>query len=189
MNLEYWRTYVDEIEATPVEALLGKASPAVRSALEKSLLKKELTPEEGLLLYTSEGDDLRATVKCADLARAEDIGNEVTYVVNRNINFTNICFVGCQFCGFKRQRWESDAYDHSDATIVGKVADAVARGWRAQLDRGYGVLSAAVEGEVRAFSDGHQHEPRRPRDGGHPRRHVARSQDAHFDQRLEGRQP
>ena len=128
MNLEYWRTYVDEIEATPVEALLGKASPAVRTALEHALLKKELTPEEGLLLYTSEGDDLRATVKCADLARAEDIGNEVTYVVNRNINFTNICFVGCQFCGFKRQRWEADAYDHSDEAIVAKVADAVARG-------------------------------------------------------------
>ena len=81
-----------------------------------------------MLLYTSEGDDLRATVKCADLARAEDIGDEVTYVVNRNINFTNICFVGCQFCGFKRQRWEADAYDHSDETIVRKVADAVARG-------------------------------------------------------------
>jgi 7,8-didemethyl-8-hydroxy-5-deazariboflavin synthase CofH subunit len=128
MNLEYWRTYVDEIEANPVEALLGKASPAVRTALEHALLKKELTPEEGLLLYTSEGDDLRATIKCADLARAEDIGNEVTYVVNRNINFTNICFVGCQFCGFKRQRWEADAYDHSDETIVRKVADAVARG-------------------------------------------------------------
>src|SRR5260370_10642934 len=128
MNLEYWRTYVDEIEATPVDALLGKASPAVRTVLEHALLKKELTPEDGFSLHTSEGDDLRATIKCADLARAEDIGDEVTYVVNRNINFTNICFVGCQFCGFKRQRWEADAYDHSDETIVRKVADAVARG-------------------------------------------------------------
>jgi FO synthase len=128
MNLEYWRDYVDEIEATPVDALLGKASPAVRTALEHALLKRELTPEEGLLLYTADGDDLRATIRCADIARAEDVGNEVTYVVNRNINFTNICFVGCQFCGFKRQRWEADAYDHSDDTIVAKVADAVARG-------------------------------------------------------------
>ncbi len=128
MNLQYWRDYVDEIEATPVDALLGKASPAVRTALEHALLKRELTPEEGLLLYTADGDDLRATIKCADIARAEDIGNEVTYVVNRNISFTNICFVGCQFCGFKRQRWEADAYDHSDETIVRKVADAVVRG-------------------------------------------------------------
>ena len=108
--------------------MLQGASPAVRAALEKSLERKELTPDEGLLLYTCEGDDLRAMVKCADLARAEDVGNEVTYVVNRNLNFTNICFVGCQFCGFKRQRWESDAYDHSDATIVAKLEDAVARG-------------------------------------------------------------
>jgi FO synthase len=128
MTLEYWRNYVDEIEATPLESLLGRASGPVRSALERALEKKELTPEEGLRLYTATDDDLRATIKCADIARAEDVGDEVTYVVNRNINFTNICFVGCQFCGFKRQRWESDAYDHSDETIVGKVADAVARG-------------------------------------------------------------
>jgi 7,8-didemethyl-8-hydroxy-5-deazariboflavin synthase CofH subunit len=128
MNLEYWRNYVDEIEATPLDSLIGKASAPVRGALEHAMQKQELTPDEGLLLYTAESDDLRATIKCADLARAEDVGDEVTYVVNRNLNFTNICFVGCQFCGFKRQRWESDAYDHSDATIVGKVADAVARG-------------------------------------------------------------
>ncbi len=128
MNLEYWRKYIDEIEATPVEALLAKSSPTVRAALERSLADEELTPDEGLALYTSTGNDLRAVVKCADLARAKDVGNEVTYVVNRNINFTNICFVGCQFCGFKRQRWESDAYDHSNETIVKKVADAVARG-------------------------------------------------------------
>src|SRR5579863_2856598 len=128
VNLEFWRNYVDEIEAAPVDALLAKATAPVRNALVRALEKKELTPEEGLLLYTAQGDDLRATVKCADIARADDVGNEVTYVVNRNINFTNICFVGCQFCGFKRQRWESDAYDHSDETIVAKVADAVARG-------------------------------------------------------------
>ena len=109
-------------------ALMDKASPAVRAALKRVSTREELTPEEGLLLYTATGDDLRAVIKCADLARAEDVGDEVTYVVNRNINFTNICFVGCQFCGFKRQRWESDAYDHSDETILAKVADAVARG-------------------------------------------------------------
>jgi len=128
VNLEFWRNYVDEIEATPLETLLGKASASIRATLERSRARKELTPEEGLNLYTAVGDDLRAVIKCADLARAEDVGNEVTYVVNRNINFTNICFVGCQFCGFKRQRWESDAYDHSDEAIVAKLADAVARG-------------------------------------------------------------
>ena len=96
--------------------------------LLKSLNGMELSTDEGLAIYTATGDDLRAVIKAADLARAEDVGEEVTYVVNRNINFTNICFVGCQFCGFKRQKWESDAYDHSDDTILAKVADAVARG-------------------------------------------------------------
>ncbi|HYB89422.1 MAG TPA: 5-amino-6-(D-ribitylamino)uracil--L-tyrosine 4-hydroxyphenyl transferase CofH [Candidatus Binataceae bacterium] len=128
MNLQYWRDWIDEIEAAPLDALLAKASPEVRAALEKGRERRELNTDEGLALYTARGDDLRAAVKCADLARAEDVGNEVTYVVNRNINFTNICFVGCQFCGFKRQRWESDAYDHSDETILAKVGDAIARG-------------------------------------------------------------
>jgi len=126
-DLEF-RDYVEEIEATPLGDLLDRASADVRIALTGALNRRELTPEEGLRLYTAQGDDLRAAVKCADLARAEDCGDEVTYVVNRNINFTNICFVGCQFCGFKRQRWESDAYDHSDETVLAKVADARARG-------------------------------------------------------------
>jgi len=128
VNLEELRRHADEVEAAPLGALMDQASPGVRAALKHAVACQELTPEEGLLLYTAQGDDLRATMKCADLARAEDVGDEVTYVVNRNINFTNICFVGCQFCGFKRQKWESDAYDHSDETILAKVRDAVARG-------------------------------------------------------------
>ncbi|MFZ0888872.1 MAG: 5-amino-6-(D-ribitylamino)uracil--L-tyrosine 4-hydroxyphenyl transferase CofH [Candidatus Binataceae bacterium] len=128
MNLAELRDYVYEIEAAPLGALIDKASPGVRAALARSLRREELTVEEGLLLYAAEGDDLRALIKCADVARAEDVGDEVTYAVNCNINFTNICFVGCQFCGFKRQKWESDAYDHSDQVILGKVADAQARG-------------------------------------------------------------
>jgi FO synthase len=122
------RGYVDEVEAASLGGLMDNASPDVRAALKRSLGREELTPAEGLLLYTARGDDLRAAIKCADLARAEDVGDEVTYVVNRNINFTNICFVGCQFCGFKRQKWESDAYDHGDETILAKVGDALARG-------------------------------------------------------------
>ncbi|MGO9267610.1 MAG: 5-amino-6-(D-ribitylamino)uracil--L-tyrosine 4-hydroxyphenyl transferase CofH [Candidatus Binataceae bacterium] len=128
MNLEEMRGFVDEVEAAPLNQLMDRASPAVRAALARSLQRQELTRDEGLLLYTADGDDLRAMVKCADLARAEDVGDEVTYVVNRNLNFTNICFVGCQFCGFKRQKWESDAYDHSDETILAKIADALERG-------------------------------------------------------------
>jgi FO synthase len=122
------RNYVDEIEASPLDALLKAATPDVRAILERALARRELSVEEGVRLYTADGADLRALIRTADLVRAEDCGDEVTYVVNRNINFTNICFVGCQFCGFKRQRWEADAYDHSDEVILAKVEDALARG-------------------------------------------------------------
>ena len=128
MNLDQIRGFVDDIEATPLNALMAHASADDARHVAQESQRRELTTDEGLAIYTATGDDLRAVIKCADLARAEDVGEEVTYVVNRNINFTNICFVGCQFCGFKRQKWESDAYDHSDDTIVAKVADAVARG-------------------------------------------------------------
>jgi 7,8-didemethyl-8-hydroxy-5-deazariboflavin synthase CofH subunit len=128
VNLDQLRDYINDIDRTSFSTLIDQASAPVRAALMRSLDHQELTPDEGLLLYGADGPDLRALVKCADLERAEDVGDEVTYVVNRNINFTNICFVGCQFCGFKRQRWESDAYDHSDEVILGKVADAVTRG-------------------------------------------------------------
>jgi FO synthase len=128
VNLEQLRRYVDNIEAAELGALMDRASENIRATLKKSLRREELTADEGLSLYTAQGDDLSAVIKCADLARAEDAGDEVTYVVNRNINFTNICFVGCQFCGFKRQKWESDAYDHPDATILAKVAQAIERG-------------------------------------------------------------
>jgi 7,8-didemethyl-8-hydroxy-5-deazariboflavin synthase CofH subunit len=164
VNLDELRNYVNQIEATPLETLMDAASGDVRAALSRSLDRRELTADEGLMLYTSTGDDLRAMIKCADIARAEDVGNEVTYVVNRNINFTNICFVGCQFCGFKRQRWESDAYDHSDATIVAKVAEARARGATEVCMQGginpdmpafkYRDLLTAIKG---AFPDIHVH--------------------------------
>src|SRR5205085_10806742 len=57
-----------------------------------------------------------------------DVGPEVTYVVNRNINFTNICFVGCQFCAFARHRKDADARTDSIDDVLGKVQDAVDHG-------------------------------------------------------------
>src|SRR4029077_8766047 len=95
---------------------------------ERALERHELTAAEGEALLGAEGDDLVALVRTADVIRSTDVGDEVTYVVNRNINFTNVCFVNCQFCAFKRQRWEADAYTHGLDVVLGKVDDAIARG-------------------------------------------------------------
>jgi len=112
----------------PLGRVLGRAAPGVRAILERALERRELTVDEGEALLGAERDDLVALVRSADTVRAADVGDEVTYVVNRNINFTNVCFVNCQFCAFKRQRWEDDAYTHGVDVVLGKVEEAIARG-------------------------------------------------------------
>ena len=84
-----------------------------RGAIERVLDSQDgstLTREECSLLANAEGDDLLGLLVAADLLRNELAGNIVTYVVNRNINFTNICFVGCKFCAFSRGPRASDTY-------------------------------------------------------------------------------
>ncbi len=128
-----WLDPWDAIEAValndePVERVLGRARPDVRTMLDGALARRELSTADAEALLQVDGHDLVALVRAADTARAADVGDEVTYVVNRNINFTNICFVNCQFCAFKRQRWEEDAYNHGMDVVLGKVEEAIARG-------------------------------------------------------------
>src|SRR5262249_17717155 len=105
----------------PVERAIARATPAIRPILDGALAHREPRGADCETLLGAEGDDLVALARTADAIRAADVGDEVTYVVNRNINFTNVCFVNCQFCAFKRQRWESDAYTHGLDVVLGKV--------------------------------------------------------------------
>lgn len=104
---------------------LSRASRSVRSLIDRVLAGGVLDVEESVTLLESEGDDVLAAIAAADAVRKADVGDDVTYVVNRNVNFTNVCFVGCRFCAFKRQRWEPDAYNQSVETILTKVQEAV----------------------------------------------------------------
>jgi 7,8-didemethyl-8-hydroxy-5-deazariboflavin synthase CofH subunit len=110
------------------ESALAAASRNVASALEKALAGKNLGFEEGLTLATVEGNDLVALVKVADELRRQVVGDRITYVVNRNLNFTNVCIVGCAFCGFSRGADSPDAYFHSTDTLLAKSVEAVERG-------------------------------------------------------------
>jgi 7,8-didemethyl-8-hydroxy-5-deazariboflavin synthase CofH subunit len=99
----------------------------LRAAVERVLESQDgstLTREECLLLANSEGDDLLGLLVAADLLRNELAGNIVTYVVNRNINFTNICFVGCKFCAFSRGPRESDTYFLDPQQVAEKAIQA-----------------------------------------------------------------
>jgi FO synthase len=99
----------------------------VRGALEKVLSSLDgsvLSREEKLALAHAEGDDLLGLLVAANELRAELAGNLVTYIVNRNINFTNICFVGCKFCAFSRGPREEDTYFLSLEQVARKAREA-----------------------------------------------------------------
>jgi 7,8-didemethyl-8-hydroxy-5-deazariboflavin synthase CofH subunit len=98
-----------------------------RTALEQvmeTLDGNVLTREQCLLLANAEGDDLLGLLVAADALRRELVGNIVTYVVNRNINFNNVCFVGCKFCAFSRGPRESDTYFLSLDQVAQKATEA-----------------------------------------------------------------
>jgi len=96
---------------------------AIERVLE-SLDSNSLTRDECLCLANTEGDDLLGLLAAANVLRRELAGNLVTYVVNRNINFTNICFVGCKFCAFSRGPRESDTYFLSPDEVAYKAVEA-----------------------------------------------------------------
>jgi FO synthase len=122
------KTLNPEWKEIPWDRALTAASPNVANSLEKVLAGNDLGLEEGLTLATVEGNDLVALVKVADELRRRTVGDRVTYVVNRNLNFTNVCIVGCAFCGFSRGPDSPDAYFHSTDTLVAKSLEAVKRG-------------------------------------------------------------
>jgi 7,8-didemethyl-8-hydroxy-5-deazariboflavin synthase CofH subunit len=119
-----------ELEAFPSEEwseVAPRMSDEARAALEQvmeSLDGRVLSREQCLLLAHAEGDDLLGLLVAADALRRELVGNLVTYVVNRNINFTNICFVGCKFCAFSRGPRESDTYFLGLEQVARKAVEA-----------------------------------------------------------------
>jgi len=119
--------------ATP--AINGSSIPAteacpaeIREILHAAASGEELTFEQGLILAAAEGSALEALVVFADQLRRETVGHAITYVVNRNINFTNVCFVGCSFCGFGRGPGAADAYSLSFGEVVRRAREAWERG-------------------------------------------------------------
>ncbi|WP_280233261.1 bifunctional FO biosynthesis protein CofGH [Nocardia cyriacigeorgica] len=97
-----------------------------------------LSDAQYLALATADGADLDAVAALADGLRREVSGDEVTYVVNRNINFTNICYTGCRFCAFAQRKGDADAFTLS----TGEVAD---RAWEAHVD---GATEVCMQGGI-----------------------------------------
>jgi 7,8-didemethyl-8-hydroxy-5-deazariboflavin synthase CofH subunit len=115
-------------EQQKLDAALGACPSEIRECLQSAMAGAELNFEQGLLLATAEGPALDALVAVADQLRRDTVGETISYVVNRNINFTNVCFVGCSFCGFGRGPGAPDAYSLPFMEVVRRAHEAWDRG-------------------------------------------------------------
>ncbi|MFI9589284.1 bifunctional FO biosynthesis protein CofGH [Nonomuraea sp. NPDC052265] len=111
---------------------LGPVAAPTPSDVRQALRRAEadpagLTDAEAVALLGAEGEALDELAAIADALRKEAAGDEVTYVVNRNINFTNVCYTGCRFCAFAQRRTDADAYTLS----LDQVADRAEEAWAA----------------------------------------------------------
>ena len=112
-----------------LERLFSQVNPQVAEILDGALSGSEVSTDEVVTLLATEGPDFHALLRAADVAREEDSGDDVSFVVCRNINFTNICYVGCSFCGFARHKDDvAETFDHPMEVILEKCRDAIARG-------------------------------------------------------------
>ena len=111
-------------ESVPVQVtrLDGDVAAALRVARDRPAA---LTAGQALTLITADGPDLEAVCALADDVRRDTVGDDVTFVVNRNVNFTNVCYTGCRFCAFAQRRTDADAYSLS----LGEVADRAREAW------------------------------------------------------------
>jgi FO synthase len=85
-----------------------------------------ISDADALALLHADGAELDAVCALADALRADAVGGDVTYVVNRNVNFTNVCYTGCRFCAFAQRRTDADAYTLS----IDEVAERAAEAWQ-----------------------------------------------------------
>jgi 5-amino-6-(D-ribitylamino)uracil---L-tyrosine 4-hydroxyphenyl transferase len=100
----------------------------VESILDRATSGTDLSPDEGVaLLQTTDINLIEAIRETADRIRQQQSGETVTYVINRNINFTNICEQHCSFCAFRRDEGEEGAFWYDSAAILEKATDAVRR--------------------------------------------------------------
>ena len=108
---------------THIDTLLSRADPIVSSILNNALSGREISAKEGAELYRA-GDDIHLVGLVADELRRRRAGNIVTFVINRNINFTNVCVKQCKFCAFSRDFREDEGYMLPNEEIVRRAKEA-----------------------------------------------------------------
>src|SRR5216117_3114385 len=108
--------------------LLDRVDPAVSDILRRALDDEEISWQDGLRLCQTSGVDFQATVVAADELRRRQVGDIVTYVINRNVNFTNVCVKHCGFCAFSRPYRNVESYFLPIQEIVRRAREAADMG-------------------------------------------------------------
>src|SRR5437867_5804885 len=114
--------------AGSLAAVLDGAAPDVRAILARTLDGQELSVDDALALSETRGRDLQAVTLVADEMRRREAGDVVTFVVNRNVNFTNVCIKHCGFCAFSRDHREEEGYFLPIEEVVRRAREAVDMG-------------------------------------------------------------
>ena len=107
-----------------IESLFRNADPIVTEILNRALSEKEISAKEGIELYKTKGIEFHLVGLVANELRKRRVGNTVSYVVNRNINFTNVCIKQCGFCAFSRDFREEEGYFLPTEEIVRRAKEA-----------------------------------------------------------------
>ena len=129
------RAHVHELTANAPARIDTDVLAALRSAERDPA---GCTDDEYLALATADGPALEAVAALADSLRCDAVGDDVTFVVNRNINFTNICYTGCRFCAFAQRKGDADAYSLS-------AAEVAERAWEAHVE---GATEVCMQGGI-----------------------------------------
>jgi 7,8-didemethyl-8-hydroxy-5-deazariboflavin synthase CofH subunit len=104
--------------------LLSIAAAKTAATLDRALSDHDLSIDDATLLFDAEGPDLLAMIAAADHLRAQTVGDVVTYVINRNINFTNVCVKACGFCAFSRGHLAEEGYFLPTEEIIRRAQEA-----------------------------------------------------------------
>jgi FO synthase subunit 2 len=107
-----------------LEASLSAVTPSIGRILDAALAGRDIAVDEAATLFDASGADLPAIVAAADYLRKKSRGDVVSYVVNRNINFTNVCVKGCGFCAFSRGHLAEEGYFLPVEEIVRRAREA-----------------------------------------------------------------
>ena len=114
----------------------AQPSPAVARVLARVADGVRLDEADIVALFDARGADFAAVCRAADELRARRVGDTVTYIVNRNINYTNVCTYGCKFCAFSKGRHNLGHRDKPYDLDMAEISARTAEAWDARRHRG-----------------------------------------------------